>query len=210
MFGKQEASKDLEEMAMERAEALLKVLNAASSMDYIGEPISQLEHALQCGKFAADSGADNEVILGALLHDIGHLLVGFESNDGPSQQRMGNLGVVNHELVGARFLLRLGFSNKLAQLVCGHVQAKRYLVWKHEHYAKKLSPASKQTLDFQGGPMGESEALAFEKSDLFSTILKLRTWDDKAKVVGLQVPGLDHYLPIILEHIKNNLKKQDA
>jgi len=124
MFGKQEASKDLEEMAMERAEALLKVLNAASSMDYIGEPISQLEHALQCGKFAADSGADNEVILGALLHDIGHLLVGFESNDGPSQQRMGNLGVVNHELVGARFLLRLGFSNKLAQLVCGHVQAK--------------------------------------------------------------------------------------
>jgi len=56
MFGKQEASKDLEEMAMERAEALLKVLNAASSMDYIGEPISQLEHALQCGKFAADSG----------------------------------------------------------------------------------------------------------------------------------------------------------
>jgi len=58
--------------------------------------------------------------------------------------------------------------------------------------------------------MGESEALAFEKSDLFSTILKLRTWDDKAKVVGLQVPGLDHYLPIILEHIKNNLKKQDA
>lgn len=58
--------------------------------------------------------------------------------------------------------------------------------------------------------MGESEALAFEKSDLFSSLLKLRTWDDKAKVVGLQVPGLDHYLPMIVQHIKNNLKEQEA
>jgi hypothetical protein len=43
-------------LAEERAERVAAVLRASTHMDYIGEDISQLEHALQCAKFAADSG----------------------------------------------------------------------------------------------------------------------------------------------------------
>jgi predicted HD phosphohydrolase len=118
-------------------------------MDYIGESISQLEHALQCAKFAADSGkakyhlatahdqpclmhsrppnvatgADEETVLGAMLHDVGHLQLDVDQDES-SLARMGAVGVQNHEVVGASYLLRLGFSDKVAQLVCGHVQAK--------------------------------------------------------------------------------------
>jgi predicted HD phosphohydrolase len=81
-------------------------------------------------------------------------------------------------------------------------------VWKHEHYAKKLSPASKVTLEYQGGPMCDAEARAFERSPLFDAILKLRSWDDKAKIVGLEVPGLDHYLPMMIKHIEHNLRSR--
>jgi len=198
----------METIARENAERVMAVLRASTHMDYIGEAISQLEHALQCAKFAADSGADDETVLGAMLHDVGHLGIDHEGAD--MLARMGNLGVCNHEQLGAKYLLRLGFSNKVAQLVCGHVQAKRYLVWKHDHYAAKLSPASKLTLEHQGGPMSDAEGKAFEKSELYDVILKLRSWDDKAKVVGLKVPDLDHYLPMMVQNIKNNLGRLDA
>lgn len=54
--------------------------------------------------------------------------------------------------------------------------------------------------------MREAEALAFEKSDLFRPILKLRSWDDKAKIVGAKVPDLDHYMPMMIRHIRSNLE----
>jgi len=202
-------TEDMDALARESAERVAAVLRASSKMDYIGEAISQLEHALQCAKFAADSGADDETVLGAMLHDVGHLPL-EKDQDGSSLARMGDLGVQDHEALGAEFLLRLGFSDKVAQLVRGHVQAKRYLVWKHDQYARKLSAASKRTLEYQGGPMNDAEALAFEKSEMFDAILKLRSWDDKAKIVGLRVPGLDHYLPMMVRHLRHNLERHDA
>lgn len=39
-----------------RIQEILQIMQAAHTMNYIGEPISQLEHALQCAKFAKDSG----------------------------------------------------------------------------------------------------------------------------------------------------------
>ena len=40
--------------------------------DYIGEAISQMEHALQCGHQAEQDNYSNDIILGAMLHDIGY------------------------------------------------------------------------------------------------------------------------------------------
>jgi putative nucleotidyltransferase with HDIG domain len=195
----------IDQLAKERAERVAAVLRASEKMDYIGEAISQLEHALQCAKFAADSGADDDTILGAMLHDIGHLPMEIDQDEN-SLSRMGDVGVHQHEHIGASWLLRLGFSQKVANLVRGHVQAKRYLVWKHDSYAAKLSPASKRTLEYQGGPMSDAEGLAFEKSELFRPILKLRSWDDKAKIVGAKVPDLDHYMPMMINHIRRQLE----
>ena len=41
---------------------------------YSGEPVTQLEHALQTALLAEEAGADDELVTAALLHDLGHLL----------------------------------------------------------------------------------------------------------------------------------------
>ena len=41
---------------------------------YTGEPVTQLEHALQCALLAEQEAADDELVTAALLHDLGHLL----------------------------------------------------------------------------------------------------------------------------------------
>ena len=38
--------------------------------DYIGEPVSQEEHMIQCAMLAEKDGYSDEVILGVFLHDI--------------------------------------------------------------------------------------------------------------------------------------------
>ena len=144
--------------------------------DYIGEPISQLEHMLQAATLAQNSGADDELILAAFFHDIGHLCAP------PSSAQMDGLGVVNHEGVGSRLLKTVGFSDRVTQLVELHVQAKRYLCFKNPQYYQRLSPASKGTLQFQGGVMNSQEASLFQQHPLFKDILRLRTWDERAKV----------------------------
>ena len=69
------------ETAGRRCVSLTHLLATAGLLcsDYVGEAVSQLEHATQCAKCAADAGADEEVVLGALLHGAtAHLVVRFE------------------------------------------------------------------------------------------------------------------------------------
>ena len=132
------------------------------SDDYIGEAISQIEHASQGAQLAEKAGHDDEVILAAFFHDIGHICVKTnEEND------MGGYGVKSHEKVGADFLRERGFSEKIAKLVESHVQAKRFLTFKNPDYYARLSEASKKTLEFQGGPMDAAEADVFENDPLY-------------------------------------------
>ncbi len=153
--------------------------------DYIGEPVSQLEHMLQAAQLAMQEGFDDEVVLAAFLHDIGHLCVAKNTmND------MGGYGVMQHEKLGADYLRQKGFPERIAQLVENHVQAKRYLIYKYPAYFEKLSEASKITLQFQGGPMSKEEAQQFEKHHLFSLSLLLRKWDELAKIPHQPTPSL--------------------
>jgi predicted HD phosphohydrolase len=41
---------------------------------YSGEPVTQLQHALQCGQLAEQDGASDELVVAAFLHDLGHLI----------------------------------------------------------------------------------------------------------------------------------------
>ena len=174
----------------EAIETILRVLKKSAERGYIGEPVSQLEHALQCAWFAGHTGADSELVLAALLHDIGHLIA-------PDAPQMDGLGVLEHEKLGGAFLLELGFPQRLAHLVTAHVAAKRYLTFKYPAYLRKLSEASKGTLAWQGGPMTPGEGEAFEALPDFDSILALRKWDEMAKVVGLACHGLDYYEPML-------------
>ena len=128
--------------------------------DYIGEPVSQIEHMCQCAQLAEANGADEETILAAFLHDIGHLCeYAFPET---TAQHMDGFGIVDHEKLGAAFLLSKGFSKKITQLVQSHVSAKRYLTYAFNDYYNQLSDASKITLQHQGGIMTKEEAVVFE------------------------------------------------
>ena len=174
---------------------VLGILARSADEEYIGEPVSQLEHMLQGAHFAARAGASDEEILGVLLHDIGHLC------PEPDMPRMADLGVLNHEQIGAAFLRERGFSETVCALVRGHVDAKRYLVFKNARYRNGLSEASRGTLEFQGGAMSAAEAARFEADPLFKSVLRLRTWDERGKEVGLEVPQLSHYAPMMRKHL---------
>ncbi len=167
--------------------------------DYIGEPVSQLEHMSQSAQLAMKEGYDDEVILAAFFHDIGHICVMNHS-----ENSMSGLGVKSHEKIGAGYLRTKGFPEKVAKLVESHVQAKRYLTFKHPEYFNSLSEASKITLGFQGGVMTIEEADTFEKDLLFETSIRMRKWDELAKET--EVPILD--LSVLKEKAVSILSKQ--
>lgn len=171
---------------------MIATLFAHSGQDaYFGEPVTQLEHALQSAQLAEQAGADRETVVAAFLHDIGHLLP-VEAGVG----YMDGYGTVDHERLGADYLRGLGFSEKVAQLIENHVNAKRYLVAKRMGYVDRLSEASLRTLEFQGGPMTPAEAARFEQHPYFDEILQMRQWDEQAKMPGLPTPDVTHYLSL--------------
>lgn len=155
------------------------------SADYIGEPVSQMEHMSQAAELAIREGKDDEVVLAAFFHDIGHICVA--QGDGNS---MAGFGVRSHERIGADFLRSKGFPERVAKLVEGHVQAKRYLTFRFPDYYNELSEASKNTLVFQGGIMTEAEAALFENDPDFQNIIELRRWDELAKETNVTVIDL--------------------
>ena len=189
---------------------LIDLLNTKGQGDYIGEPISQLEHSLQAAHLAKVNNADNETIIAALLHDIGQFLPPsdlrsianeIQSMKSADDTTEGGVGRVGHDRIGEEYLLRLGFSEKVAALVGSHVAAKRYLCATDPSYHATLSEASKQSLMFQGGPMQGQELQDWASSSWCSEMCQLRQFDDGAKVVGLVVEPADSYRGLIEEHL---------
>lgn len=167
--------------------------------DYIGEPVSQLEHMWQAAALAESEGYDEEVILAAFFHDLGHLCAANAET-----KSMDGFGNVDHERLGADYLREKGFSETIASLVESHVTAKRYLTYKLPEYYHQLSPASKATLGFQGGVMSALEAAEFEMDPNADIILKLRYWDDEAKITNIPVDGIARIKLMALRHLVAN------
>lgn len=174
---------------------IFELFREAGSSQYFGEAVSQRQHAEQCAWHACEAGADEELVLAALVHDIGHLL---ESADALRHDRVG---VVNHDQLGERWLLERGFSPRLAGLVGSHVDAKRYLTATNASYWEKLSPASRETLALQGGPMDAASAEQFAQEAGLSDKLRLRRWDEMAKDPDWQGPGIETYREMLVRHL---------
>lgn len=176
-----------------RINEIFYLLTSRGSGAYYGEEVTQLEHALQAAHHAVNTTDSEEIILAALLHDIGHLLEEEEP-----------LGHQDHDRLGGAYLNKMGFSDTLIQLVTNHVKAKRYLVATDLNYRDKLSEASKQTLVLQGGPMTKEEVEAFEAEEYFDDMILIRLCDEQAKDPQMQVMGLEHYRPMLERHLKQN------
>lgn len=168
------------------------LFDSRGSSWYGGESISQLEHALQSAMFAEQEDASPEMIVAALLHDVGHLL-----HDLPED--IADEGIDDHhEVLGRRWLAKR-FPQQVSTPVEMHVAAKRYLCAKDPAYLESLSPASKLSLELQKGIMSEEETRQFEASPDFERAIQLRRWDDRAKIVGLETPKLDHFMTYIAQ-----------
>lgn len=167
--------------------------------DYIGEPVSQLEHMCQAAELAEEEGYDDEVVLAAFFHDIGHLCEFIMP-----VELMEGVGVLDHESIGQEYLVKKGFSQRVAKLVRSHVEAKRFLTFRFPEYFEKLSDASKLTLQHQGGRMNAEEADAFETDPMFDLFIKMRTWDDLAKITNKALPDLNKYKQMAVLHLLQN------
>ena len=162
--------------------------------DYIGEDVTQLEHAFQCAHQASQEYPNNsEVILGSFLHDVGHLL-SIHDTKCSSKERYTNfknrslngLGLVDHENIGANFLEEMGFPKSVSSLGRNHVLAKRYLITRDRDYLEKLSDASKETFKLQGGVLSDTELANFELDAAHPIFLRMRHWDDLAKDINFK------------------------
>jgi predicted HD phosphohydrolase len=150
-----------------------------------GESVTQLAHALQCAALAREDGADDEVVLAALLHDVGQFTASAADRK-----------TLHHGHHGAN-LLRPFVPERVAWLVEYHVVAKRYLCTVDRRYAARLSAVSARTLVLQGSMLPVEERLALESQPWFVDAVRIRRWDDDAKVPGAVVPGLDEYRPLL-------------
>ena len=186
-----------ESFIRQRLDSIFGLYELNGSAEYVGESVSILEHSFQTALLAQKEGYEDDVILAAFFHDIGHFL--------PNKNEMNGLGNISHEVAGANFLYKNGFSNRIALLVRNHVEAKRYLTFKYANYFEKLSESSRKTLQFQGGKMSGEEAKTFEKMPMFELYLKMRAWDDKAKEVEIKNATIDFYKDLAFSHLADIL-----
>jgi phosphonate degradation associated HDIG domain protein len=153
---------------------------------YFGERVSMLEHMLQAAHFAEAEGAAPQLVIAALLHDVGHLVEDVPDDIADWHDD------AKHEEVGGRWLAGR-FGPEVSDPVRLHVPAKRYLCATDPSYFSQLSEASVITLKLQGGPMNATELRAFESEPFFKDAVRVRKWDDMGKVSNLPTRGLDEY-----------------
>jgi phosphonate degradation associated HDIG domain protein len=157
---------------------------------YSGEPVTQLEHALQTAVLAEASGGDDELVTAALLHDLGHLLSEHgRHGDTPTLRGVDDL----HQYRVIPFLRGL-FSERVLASIAGHVDAKRWLCAERPAYFDSLSEDSRRSLALQGGIFTGKQAAAFIAQPHAQDAVRLRLWDDLAKQPALNTPPLAHFL----------------
>jgi phosphonate degradation associated HDIG domain protein len=178
------------------ADDIFAIFNSRGSAAYFGEPVSTTEHGLQAAHFAQEEHASASLVLAALLHDIGHLVVNTPDDITEWTDE------AHHERIGSGWLARR-FSPEISEPVRLHVPAKRYLCATRPEYVARLSPASVLTLKLQGGVMTDAEITAFEAEPFCREALRVREWDDRGKIAGLSTPDLESYRRLIeAEHAR--------
>ena len=153
---------------------------------YMGESVSMSQHMEQSAACAVADNASDDLIIAALLHDIGHFVGDF-----PIDALENGIDNV-HENAGARFLEPY-FPAQVTEPIRLHVAAKRYLCAVDKTYFQHLSAASIQSLGVQGGPMSETEISEFESNPFHQAAVKARLYDDDGKIAGLDIQPVTSY-----------------
>ena len=172
----------------------IEALFARHGGESYGEGVTMLQHALQTAALAQAEGADDSLVVAALLHDVGHFL----------QPTDDSYGYHKHDRSGGDWLAKR-FGPAVSEPVRLHVAAKRYLCAAEPDYFGRLSAASVNSLGKQGGPMSAAEAAAFAASPNAEAAVRLRRWDDGGKREGLAVHPLSYYRAQLLRLASSGL-----
>ena len=162
------------------------------SEQYGREAVTQLEHALQCAFLAESAQQSSTIITACLLHDVGHLL--HDLGEDAAEKGIDD----RHEYRAIPFLSQQ-FPPAVTEPIRLHVNAKRYLCATQSDYWEDLSPASKLSLELQGGTYSEAEALEFIAQPHAKDAVLLRIWDDLAKDPDKETPDLAHFVPTLVD-----------
>jgi phosphonate degradation associated HDIG domain protein len=162
-------------VALTTFDQIAEIFSSGSSEEYLGEDVKLVEHMLQCADLAQADQASDHLVLAALLHDIGHLLI-------PEASQAHFSGVdAHHDEVGSQWVEE-HFPESVSLPILLHVDAKKYLVATDNEYYERLSQASKETLAIQGGAFSSQEAAEFIAMPGAKEAVQLRLWDDQAKI----------------------------
>ena len=165
---------------------IISLYAAKGGRAYEGEGVTQLEHALQAAHLAEREGAPPELVCAALLHDLGHLL--NDRGETPTLRGIDDL----HQYAALPFLRPL-FPEAVLGPIRLHVDAKRYLCAARPDYYGALSEDSKRSLKLQGGVFSAQEAERFMAQPCAREAVRVRLWDDAAKLAGAPTPDLAHF-----------------
>ena len=177
---------------------LEEIFEKNANGEYLGEPVTIGAHMLQCAQLAEETGAADEVVAAALLHDVGHFTHEFEAD-------AADHGIDTvHEEAGAK-ILEEWFPRLVVDCVRYHVDAKRYLCATKPTYFDRLSEASIHSLNLQGGPMSDEEVAAFEENPGLREIIQVRYWDEAGKDPAKATPDFAHYAPLLQRVVDRHL-----
>lgn len=165
---------------------ILDIFTQKGHEQYGSEVVSQLEHALQCATLAEHANSSASLVTACLLHDIGHLIHAL--GDDIAQRGIDD----RHEYRARPFLKQL-FGLEVIEPIRLHVNAKRYLCSVDTTYWDTLSPASKRSLELQGGIFSPQDAEAFIQQPYAPDAVNLRRWDDQAKIPDFSTPNIEHF-----------------
>ena len=98
-----------------------------------------------------------------------------------------------HQFAALPFLRAL-FSDDVLAPIQLHVDAKRYLCATRDGYLEALSADSRRSLALQGGVFTREQAATFIAQPFANEVVRVRLWDDLAKVAGAQTPPLAHFV----------------
>jgi len=173
---------------------IVQLLGSRATTWYGQEAVSQLDHALQCAHLAEIANETPETVAAALLHDLGHML-SVERKAMPDHKNLPAKDDL-HQYVALPFLRSL-FPDAVLEPIKLHVDAKRYLCAVDALYWDSLSSASKHSLELQGGRFNDAQVHAFEELPFYAEAVRLRRYDDLAKVPGQTTPALAHYAALM-------------
>lgn len=169
---------------------LLEIFERRGPEAYLGESVSMADHMEQSAACAVADNASNAMVVASLLHDIGHF-----SGEFPLDAL--EHGIDNyHQDSGGKILAQF-YPAEISEPVRLHVAAKRYLCAVDAQYFAKLSPASVNSLNVQGGEMNAAEIQQFEANAHHTAAVQLRRYDDNGKVAGLTIYKIEHYRDLL-------------